>query len=62
VNAEISATLGTAIATLVLLVLPTVAYAYYVLEHWIDDRDSYQRVIAAVERTRQQAGRHQRPA
>jgi len=49
--------LGTAIATLVFLVLPSVAYAYYVLEHWIDDRESYRGVIAAVERTRQQADR-----
>jgi hypothetical protein len=57
-KAEFWAVLGTAIATLVFLVVPSVAYAYYVLEHWIDDRESYRGVIAAVERTRQQADRH----
>jgi hypothetical protein len=41
VNAELWATLGTAVATLLLLVVPSVAYAYSVLEIWIDDEHSY---------------------
>jgi hypothetical protein len=41
--------LGTTIATLVLLVIPGVVYAYDVLESWIGDPESYGRVIAAVE-------------
>lgn len=56
-NAELWWALGTAIATLLFLLIPGVAYAYYVLEWWIDDRESYRGVIAAVERTRQQADR-----
>jgi hypothetical protein len=41
--------LGTSIATLVLLVVPVLVGAYYALESWIDDPQSYERVIAAVE-------------
>jgi hypothetical protein len=41
--------LGTTMAVLVLLVIPGLAYAAYVLEIWIDDPDSYECVIAAVE-------------
>ena len=41
--------LGTSIATLVLLVIPVVVYAYDVLDSWIGDPASYDRVIAAVE-------------
>ena len=41
--------LGTSIATLLLLVIPVVVYAYDVLDTWIGDPASYARVIAAVE-------------
>ena len=41
--------LGTSIATVVLLVIPVVVYAYDVLDSWIGDPASYDRVIAAVE-------------
>ncbi len=44
--------LGTSIATLVLLVVPGLVFAYYALESWIDDPQSYERVIAAVEASR----------
>jgi hypothetical protein len=44
------AALGTAIGTLVLLVIPVIAYAYYVLEIWIDDQRSYARVNATIEK------------
>ena len=40
--------LGTSIATIVLLVIPVV-YVYDVLDSWIGDPASYDRVIAAVE-------------
>jgi hypothetical protein len=57
-NAEVWALLGTTIVTLVFLV-PGVVYAYYVLDHWIDDRDSYRGVIAGVEGVRQRADHHE---
>jgi hypothetical protein len=41
--------LGTSVATLVLLVVPLLVGAYYALESLIDDPQSYERVIAAVE-------------
>ena len=41
--------LGTSVATLVLLVVPVLVGAYYALESWIDDPQSYEHVIAAVE-------------
>ncbi len=44
--------LGTSIATVVFLLVPGLVYAYYVLESWIDDSQSYERVIAAVEASR----------
>ena len=40
--------LATSIGTLI-LVIPGLLYAYYVLETWIGDPKSYERVIAAVE-------------
>jgi hypothetical protein len=55
-NAEMWAVLGTTVATLVFLILPAVVYAYYVLEHWIDDRETYSIVMATVERRRQPVG------
>ena len=60
-NAQVWAVLGTTIATLVFLILPGVVYAYYVLEHWIDDRESYRAVMATVEGGRQPVGRDERP-
>ncbi len=41
--------LGTTIATLVFVVIPGLVYAYYVLESWIADPESYERVTAAVQ-------------
>ena len=40
--------LGTTIATLVVLI-PGVVFAYDVLDSWIGNPESYDRVIAAVE-------------
>ncbi len=60
-NTEVWAVLGTTIATLLFLILPGVVYAYYVLEHWIDDRESYRTVMATVEGGRQPVGRDERP-
>jgi hypothetical protein len=45
-NAEIWAFLGTIVATLVLLIVPGLAYTWYALEHLIGDRESYVTVIA----------------
>jgi hypothetical protein len=47
-DTELWAVIGTTIATIVLLV-PCVVYAWYVLDSWIGDDDSYSQVIASVE-------------
>lgn len=47
-NAELWAAVGTTIAT-VLLIVPGVVYAWYVLENWIDDDDSYAHAMASLE-------------
>jgi hypothetical protein len=39
-NAEIWAIVGTILGT-ILLIVPGVVYAYYVLDGWIDSTDSY---------------------
>ena len=49
VNAEIWASIGTTVATVVFLVVPVLVYAWYALDEWIGDRDSYAEVISAVE-------------
>jgi hypothetical protein len=46
-NAELWASVGTVIAT-VLLLAPGIVYAWYVLESWIDDGDSYAHVTESV--------------
>jgi cytochrome bd-type quinol oxidase subunit 2 len=46
----------TSLVTLVLLV-PGAIYAYYVLEQWIGDDDSYAGVIAGVDRRHSQSGK-----
>ena len=48
-NAELWASLGTAVATIVFLVVPVLVYAWYALDEWIGDRESYAEVISAVE-------------
>ena len=45
-NAEVWSSVGIAVATLVLFVVPGLVYAWYALEHVIADRKSYARVIA----------------
>jgi hypothetical protein len=45
-SAEIWASIGTIVATLVLLIVPGVVYTWYALEHLIGDRNSYESVIA----------------
>jgi hypothetical protein len=45
-NAEIWATVGTILATLALFIVPGLVYTWYALEHLIDDRQSYERVVA----------------
>ena len=45
-NAEIWATIGRIVATLVLFIVPGLIYTWYALEHLIDDKRSYARVIA----------------
>ena len=47
-STELWAALGTSIATMVFLLIPGLVYAYFVLESWIADPDSYARVVASV--------------
>ena len=49
-NAEIWATFGTIAGTLLLLIGPGLIYTWYALEHLIDDKNSYERVIAKSNR------------
>ncbi|HKU58788.1 MAG TPA: hypothetical protein VJP39_04210 [Gaiellaceae bacterium] len=46
-NAEVWGFIGTAIAT-VLLLVPGIIYAWFVTESWIDDGHSYAHVIETV--------------
>ena len=45
-NAEIWASIGTIVATLLLFILPGLVYSWYALDHMIGDRKSYEGVIA----------------
>ena len=47
-STEFWATLVIAVAT-VMFLIPGVVFAYFVLESWIGDPDSYGRIVAAVE-------------
>jgi hypothetical protein len=40
-NAETWATVGTILGTVLLVIVPGVAFTYYVLEDWIGSSDSY---------------------
>jgi hypothetical protein len=48
-TAELWTAVGTVVAV-VLLLVPGLIYAWYVLESWIEDDDSYARVIASIEK------------
>jgi ABC-type Fe3+ transport system permease subunit len=43
-NAEIWASIATVVATVLLVVVPGVVYAWYVLEEWIGREDRYPNV------------------
>lgn len=45
-NVDVWASIGTIVATLVLFVVPGLVYTWYAIEHVIEDRGSYDRVIA----------------
>jgi hypothetical protein len=45
-SAEIWATIGTIVATLLLVIVPGLVYTWYALEHMIGDKTSYAQVIA----------------
>jgi hypothetical protein len=49
-SAEVWASIGTAIFTAVVL-LPGIVYAWFVLESWIGDDDSYAPVIETIYKT-----------
>jgi hypothetical protein len=40
------ASIGTVVATLVLFIVPGLVFTWYALEHLIEDKRSYERVIA----------------
>ena len=45
-KAEIWATIGTIVATLLLVIVPGLLYTWHALEHMIADKKSYAQVIA----------------
>jgi hypothetical protein len=55
-TADFWALFWTTLVTVVFLLVPGVVYAYYVLERWIDDDDSYARVMASVDRRDSKTG------
>src|SRR5262245_28413374 len=55
-TADFWALAWTALATVVLLLVPGVVYAYYVLDRWIDDDASYLPVMASVDQPIRSAG------
>jgi hypothetical protein len=48
-TADFWALFWTALVTAVFLLVPGVVYAYYLLNRWIDDDDSYAGVTASVD-------------
>jgi hypothetical protein len=42
--------IGTTFVTVVFLLVPGVVFSWYALESWIDDGESYARVIASIEK------------
>jgi hypothetical protein len=48
-TADVWALFWTALVTAVFLLVPSVVYVYYLLERWIEDDDSYARVMASVD-------------
>jgi hypothetical protein len=56
-TADVGALFWTTLITVVLLLAPGIVFAYYVLDHWIDNDDSYARVMASVGRHDSQAGK-----
>jgi hypothetical protein len=54
-SGDVSALFWTTVATVVLLLLPGVLYAYYVLAVWIGDDKSYTTVMSSVGRRQAQA-------
>jgi hypothetical protein len=55
-SGDVWALFWTTLATVVLLLVPGVLYAYYVLARWIDDDKSYAPVMASVGRRDSQTG------
>jgi hypothetical protein len=49
-NADLWIVIGTTLVTVVFLLVPGLVYAWYVLEGWIDDDDSYAPVVASIEK------------
>jgi hypothetical protein len=52
-SAELWSVVGVTIFTVVFLLVPGVVYAWYVLQSWIDDDDSYAHVIGSIEKRRE---------
>ena len=45
-DADVWASIGTIVATLVFFIIPGLVYTWYALEHVIGDKRGYERVIA----------------
>jgi hypothetical protein len=48
-DTELWTVVGTTVATIAFLLVPGVVYAWYVLDSWIGDGDSYAHAIATIE-------------
>ena len=48
-NAELWCVVSTALATVFFVVIPSVVYAYYVLESWIGDKTGYERDMSQLD-------------
>jgi hypothetical protein len=49
-SADVWMVIGTTLFTVVFLLVPGLVFSWYALENWIDDDESYARVIASIEK------------
>jgi hypothetical protein len=49
-SADVWMVIGTTLVTVVFLLVPGLVFSWYALENWIDDDESYARVIASIEK------------
>jgi hypothetical protein len=50
IDADVWMVIGTTLVTVVFLLVPGLVFSWYALKTWIDDDESYTRVIASIEK------------